>query len=181
MDMALKECQALVKGTIRVCLLIANSIQIFRGLQIQSMATGVVQSDSAGNLTSSPALANGTTATTQPPGTNSTLLANTAFVWSMITPITIQGNGLIDLSATTNQTTFVLVNTTVGPATVIFPLANTFRIFHVIDQTGDASINNITIQGAGGDTINGSPVAIINTDRNALSFTNDQATSWYIF
>ena len=56
------------------------------------------------------------------------------------------------------------------------------KYFNVVDEGGNASVNNITINRAGSDLINGETTTIINTDYQSISlFGTGSRNSWNIF
>jgi hypothetical protein len=68
-----------------------------------------------------------------------------------------------------------------GAVTVNLPAGQDGRIFVIADGKGDAATNNITINRAGGDTINGATSFVLNTNKEAvvLQFNNTGA-NWHI-
>lgn len=55
-----------------------------------------------------------------------------------------------------------------GAVTVNLPAGSTGKIIGVVDQKGDAGTNNITIDGNGSETINGSTTYVINANRGGV-------------
>lgn len=66
--------------------------------------------------------------------------------------------------------------------TITLPLASTAanQTFYVVDETGDASTNNITIATSGSDTLNGAPNKIISTDYTSIQIYSDGGTGYHI-
>jgi len=74
----------------------------------------------------------------------------------------------------------VLVDTSVTGVTVNLPSSpTTGTAFKIKDDSGDALTNNITIDPAGGGTIDGDTEAIINTDYGAIEIVYT-GTAWRI-
>lgn len=72
---------------------------------------------------------------------------------------------------------------TTGTSTLTLPLIATSGkvVYEIIDTGGMAGTNNITVDTTGGDTISGDSNIIISENYNAVSLTNDNSSSWYIF
>ncbi len=83
-----------------------------------------------------------------------------------------------------NTDTYILldVNCSAGPISVTLPSANSVtpgRQYAVIDKTGSAASNNITVAAAGTDTIRGLGSFVINTNYGAILLTaNSSGTGW---
>lgn len=102
---------------------------------------GIGQFDGSGNLSSSTVLANGTTATTQSAGDNSTKVATTAYVNNATITLangsgtTINGTNKIDLGGTLTSTDVIFGNSLYGTA-----FSNHIS-FQVSDSAGDNRID----------------------------------------
>jgi len=73
----------------------------------------------------------------------------------------------------------LLVDTSTGVTTVQLPVGTAGMAFKIKDRTGDALANNITIDGNGGETIDGALTALINTDYGAIELVHT-GTEWLI-
>lgn len=84
----------------------------------------------------------------------------------------------VTVSAATDYT--VVTNLTVpGPVTVNLPAGVLKQAFVIVDGAGDAGTNNITINGSGGQLINGVTPYVINRDRGAV-WIQFNGTSWNV-
>lgn len=80
------------------------------------------------------------------------------------------------------------IDTTGGMVTVILPQIssiggdNNYKRFYIVDEGGNASSNNITVNTTGGDTINKqvSPM-LINVSHTSISLYNNGINNWVIF
>lgn len=79
------------------------------------------------------------------------------------------------------------VDTSTLAITVNLPQINTIgggdnhKKYFIIDESGDAAANNITISGTGGDTINGAASTLIATNYGSVSLYSDGTSNWVIF
>ena len=67
------------------------------------------------------------------------------------------------------------LDVTAGDITLTLPAvaaAATGQVFHFKDSDGNATVNNITIEGDGAETIDDAANAVINTDYGKLSIVN---------
>jgi hypothetical protein len=85
-------------------------------------------------------------------------------------PITVQ-----------SSTDYVVVSklSSPGAVTVNLPAGATGRMFAIVDGTGDAATNNITIDGNGAETINGSATYVINENYGGVIIAWN-GTQWNI-
>ena len=96
--------------------------------------------------------------------------------------------------ATTSNTTYnatasdeiIGVDVSSNTVTVILPQISTLsgighKKYFIIDELGNASTNNITIQGTGGDTINLAVDTNITTNFGSISLYSNGDTNWIIF
>lgn len=74
---------------------------------------------------------------------------------------------------------FLCVDTTTTPVTITLPTGILGTVYMVKDCSGDANINNITIQGTGGQLVDGSGSATINSPYGNLQFIFN-GTEWSI-
>lgn len=82
-------------------------------------------------------------------------------------------SGVVNMSLTGNS--FLTMDTTLGAGTVnLPPSAGTGLFFYIIKDLGNASVNNITINAAGGDYIDtpGSFSRVINTNSGFIALFN---------
>ena len=70
--------------------------------------------------------------------------------------------------------------TTTGATTLTLPSASVKKEITIIDSGGNALTNNITINRAGSDTINGGTSVVIDGDYNSLTLINDGTSQWFI-
>ena len=73
---------------------------------------------------------------------------------------------------------FLCVDTSTTPVTITVPIGILGTVYVIKDCSGDANTNNITIQGTGGQLVDGS-TAIINTPYGSLSLIFN-GTEWSI-
>ena len=73
--------------------------------------------------------------------------------------------------------------TTTGTAVITLPEISILgeKIYHIVDEGGNASVNNITINTTNLDTINGSSSIVIDSNNSAISIYNDNNTGWFVF
>lgn len=84
----------------------------------------------------------------------------------------------ITISAATDYTVISKL-TVAGAVAVTLPTGVDGQIFYVVDGTGDANTNNITITGSGGQLINGGATYVINASRGAVGFQfSSSAGEW---
>jgi hypothetical protein len=72
---------------------------------------------------------------------------------------------------------------TAAARNITLPLAAsvvTGRIYKFTDITGTANTNNITIIGAGSDTINGAATKVVDSNFESTEIVSDGASAWYI-
>lgn len=77
---------------------------------------------------------------------------------------------------------YVGVDTSSTAITITLPQISSVlkKIYHIVDITGDAATNNITVERSGSDTINGNTNIIINQNRTAITLINDKINQWFI-
>jgi hypothetical protein len=83
---------------------------------------------------------------------------------------------------------FIGVDTTTAVVTVTLPLiagligVDNYKKFHIVDEGGNSTTNNITVSTTSGDTINKtvSPM-IINSDHTSVNLYNDGVSNWVIY
>ncbi len=80
---------------------------------------------------------------------------------------------------TTTSDHIVLVDSSGGAVTVTLPAATSGRNLIIKDSGGAAGTNNITIQRAGGATIDGSTSIVMSANYQSLSFVSN-GTNWFI-
>ena len=80
------------------------------------------------------------------------------------------------------------ISTATGPVSVILPeisllgTPNNHKKYYIVDEGGNASINNIEILPTSSDTIiNNSTGYFINGNNNALSLYSNGTSNWVIF
>lgn len=73
-------------------------------------------------------------------------------------------------------------DTTSNSITITLLTASTVanQTFYVVDESGNASTNNITISCQVGDTINGSATKVMTTDYTSIQIYSDGGTSYHI-
>ena len=76
----------------------------------------------------------------------------------------------------------IAVDCSGGPITVNLPTAVGIagKSYTVKDESGDAATSNITIDGNGGETIDGALTYVINTDRGEVTIYSDGATGRWL-
>lgn len=74
---------------------------------------------------------------------------------------------------------FLCVDTAINPVTITLPTGILGTVYMVKDCSGDANTNNITIQGTGGQLVDGSATATINSPYGNLQFIFN-GTEWSI-
>lgn len=75
----------------------------------------------------------------------------------------------------------IWVTTSGGAITVTLPPArfNKERMLTVVDRSGNAAANNVTLDGNGAETINGAATFAMNVNRMSITLHCD-GTEWYI-
>ena len=74
-----------------------------------------------------------------------------------------------------------------GAVSITLSPANTFgssaiiKQLYVIDESGNASINNINIQANGADTILGLSTYVMNVDYKSVSLYSNGNNAWFVF
>lgn len=70
-----------------------------------------------------------------------------------------------------------------GTTTVSLPQISSIGLkrYYITDTGGNASMNNITIDTTGGDTIIGNTSVIVSGNYDSISLYNDGLTGWFIF
>lgn len=94
-----------------------------------------------------------------------------------ITRTTISSNTTL-----TNQHCLVAVTGGV-PLTVTLPAASSVlegRFYKIVDETGTAGTDNITIAADGSDTIIGEASILISDNYNSITVYSDGSTKWFI-
>lgn len=86
---------------------------------------------------------------------------------------------------TISNTDFTVATKLTSPAAVAvtLPTGTNGRVFTIVDATGDAGTNNITVSGNGGQTINGATSYVINTNRGWVMVqfsTNAAINGWFV-
>jgi hypothetical protein len=83
--------------------------------------------------------------------------------------------------AVQNATDYAIVCKMTSPSAVAvnLPAGATGRLFAIVDGTGDASTNNITINGNGGEQINGSSSYVIDADHGGV-IVGWNSTGWNV-
>ena len=67
--------------------------------------------------------------------------------------------------------------------TITLPLASSVsegRLFYIIDEGGNASVNNITINASGGNLVVGNSNIVINLNYMALTIYSDGTSNWFL-
>ena len=84
--------------------------------------------------------------------------------------------------AMTTDNYLVGCDTSSNTITMTLPLALTAtnQTFYVVDETENASINNITIETSGSDTLNGALNKIISTDYTSIQIYSDGVSGYHI-
>ncbi len=96
--------------------------------------------------------------------------------------------GRTEVDATTytilaTDRTIGVIHTPTAAVTLTLPLASAFPAGYPItikDEGGNATANNITIDRAGADTIDGATSQTINTDYDSMVIYSDGGTGWFI-
>lgn len=88
-------------------------------------------------------------------------------------------SGTVSLTATDED---VFVTTASVAATLTLPLASEFvgRTLTIADDSGNASVNNVTINRAGSDTIDGATSTVMTADWSVLTLKSNGSTGWRI-
>jgi len=81
-------------------------------------------------------------------------------------------------STLTTTDTVVLINVA-SPSAITFPAGTSGQFYTVIDTSGAANTNNITITASGGQLLNGAASYVINSVFGAVTFQFD-GTNWHI-
>ncbi len=116
------------------------------------------------------------------------------------TPVQLtSGNSLNVITSNNYATTTTTTNLTINPAAttilvscdstsgaiiITLPLANAVpagRFYMVKDRTGVAHTNNITINPAGSDTLDGAASYILSMNLGAVAFVSDGTSRWLVF
>lgn len=95
----------------------------------------------------------------------------------------VSARTIINTATYTIKSTDVLVSilyTTTGAVTLTLPTASVLAEFSIVDEAGNASSNNITINRVGSDTIIGNTSLILNGDYNAVRLYSNGGTAWFI-
>lgn len=76
----------------------------------------------------------------------------------------------------------IAVNTSSLAITVTLPTAsvNSVQVFYIMDATGNANTNSITVTCTGGDTINGNASITLNQSYHSITVCNVTSTSWNV-
>lgn len=93
-----------------------------------------------------------------------------------VTIITIFGNRTLD--STTND--YVIRASPSSALTITLTAATNGRTIRIVDVSGTAATNNITITPNGADTINGNANLIINLNNGSVDLVGTQGTGWNI-
>jgi hypothetical protein len=88
----------------------------------------------------------------------------------------------VAVSSTTDRQTIIGVTNTAAPRTITLASidADDGHVVIIMDESGGAGTNNITIDTEGGKTINGLPTALINTNYGSLRLYSD-GLNFFIF
>ena len=68
-----------------------------------------------------------------------------------------------------------------GAVAVTLPPGVDKQIFYIVDGKGDASTNNITIDGDGAETINGAATYVLNVDHGGIGIVYKAGQGWTVF
>ena len=121
------------------------------------------------------------------PGTSTTLWQRTSDSHILRGNIDLEGDPnytTTDVTTTpfsiTSGNQLLTIDTLSGAKVLNLPLASTRMIIRIGDK-GNASVNNITINRAGADTINGGTSFIISTDFRCIELMSTGGTLWTVF
>lgn len=85
------------------------------------------------------------------------------------------------VTVASNDYTVVVKLAVAGPSTVNLPAGSTGQLFAIVDGTGDAGTNNITVAPSGSETIAGASSYVINTNNGAVLLQYNTAnTRWQV-
>jgi hypothetical protein len=90
--------------------------------------------------------------------------------------------GVTTVGTTGSITTEDLVNATTGGITITLPVAATAgagKVVHIKDRDASATANNITIEGNGSETIDGTLTFVITVDYQSVTLVSD-GSNWSI-
>lgn len=105
-------------------------------------------------------------------GTQTTTFQKIAIRQATTTPVTV----------TTNDCLVSVKLSSPGAVAVDLPAGSPKQMFFIYDETGDAGTNNITINRAGSDTIEGSSTIVIDSNNEMIGLCFDSVTSqWKAF
>jgi len=95
----------------------------------------------------------------------------------LLSPVTV--TDVATATYTALATDYFLCVLTVGPVTITLPTGILGTVYIVKDCGGLAATNPITVQGTGGQLVDGSASATVNTNFGSLTFIFD-GTEWSI-
>jgi len=121
------------------------------------------------------------------PGTSTTLWQRSSDSHVFRGNIDLEGDPnyiVTDVTSTpfsiTSGNQLLTIDTPSGAKVLNLPLASTRMIIKIADK-GNASVNNITINRAGADTINGGASFVISTDFRCIELISNGGTLWTVF
>lgn len=111
--------------------------------------------------------------------TNGNAIAGGTPIATAFTRLAVAGN--ITILSTDTYTYYEV--STAGARSITLPAANAVsagRFYWFKDSTGQAATNNITINRAGADTIEGATSKVINDNYQAIMLISDGTSKWYV-
>ena len=79
------------------------------------------------------------------------------------------------------------IDVSTGVVSIVLPLissiggGNNYKKYTIVDESGNATINNITVLGSGGDTINNNPDGmLITVDHTSITLYSNGTSNWVI-
>lgn len=91
--------------------------------------------------------------------------------------LTTYTNAASPVTLTSTSSGYILCNCTSGAITINLPAASTRKRFHI--KKIDSSVNAVTINRAGADTIEGSASASLSTQYASITLYSDGSSIWY--
>lgn len=77
---------------------------------------------------------------------------------------------------------YIAITSTAAARTITLPAASAVpagKTFIVKDESGGAGTNNITVQRAGSDTIDGATTKVVNTNYGSVRLYSDGVSKWF--
>lgn len=78
---------------------------------------------------------------------------------------------------------YILVDTSIGARVITLPAANAVaqgRYYWICDTSGNAYTNNLTVQRAGADTIDGATTAVVNVNYGGVLLISNGSNAWHV-